>query len=186
MYQKLNYLASSMMPDYTGGFMKGNFFKMTVGNYFYRQIGIITNLSYKISNDTPWEIAIDEPEGGTAAEKKLYELPHIIDVDLTFIPIGLQNNGDNKIPEKGVNSPVILQGDTNPWVNGAIIEGGQGVRFADYGANFIGSDVERKLPKNLPIIPIEKRQVDISAIKILDPARMTPLNLQTPPPPPSP
>ena len=184
MYQKLNYLASSMMPDYTGGFMKGNFFKMTVGNYFYRQIGIITNLSYKISNDTPWEIAIDEPEGGTAAEKKLYELPHIIDVDLTFIPIGLQNNGDNKIPEKGVNSPVILQGDTNPWVNGAIIEGGQGVRFADYGANFIGSDVERKLPKNLPIIPIEKRQVDISAIKILDPARMTPFPLQIPPPPP--
>ena len=140
MYQKLNYLASSMMPDYTDGYMKGNFFKMTVGNYFYRQIGIITNLSFKISNDTPWEIAIDEPEGGTAAARKLYELPHIIDVDLTFIPVGLQNNGDNMIPEKGVNSPVILQGDTNPWVNGATIEGGNGVTFASYGANYEGSD----------------------------------------------
>lgn len=150
MYQKLNYLASSMMPDYTGGYMKGNFFKMTVGNYFYRQIGIITNLSFKVSNDTPWEIAIDEPEGGTAAERKLYELPHIIDVSLTFIPVGLQNNGNNLIPEKGVNSPVMLQGDTNPWVNGAKIESGEGVTFASYGANYVGSDAEKTTdPKNL-------------------------------------
>lgn len=187
MYQKLNYLASSMMPDYNGGFMKGNFFRMTVGNYFYRQIGIITNLSYKISNDTPWEIAIDEPEGGTAAERKLYELPHIIDVDLTFIPIGLQDNGDNLIPEKGINSPVILQGDTNPWVRNATIEGGQGVRFVNHGPNYVGSDVERLLPKKLPTIPYQKRQVDISAIKILDPTKMTPLNLRpAAPQPPSP
>lgn len=174
MYQKLNYLASSMMPDYTDGYMKGNFFKMTIGNYFYRQIGIITNLSFKISNDTPWEIAIDEPEGGTAAERKLYELPHIIDVDLTFIPIGLQNNGDNMIPEKGVNSPVMLQGDTNPWVKGATIEGGNGVRFADYGSNYVGSDVERVLPTTIPTAPLSKRQEDISALKALDPTRLTP------------
>lgn len=176
MYQKLNYLASSMMPDYEGGYMKGNFFRMTVGNYFYRQIGIITNLSYKISNDTPWEIAIDEPERGTAAERQLYELPHIIDVDLTFIPIGLQNNGDNLIPEKGINSPVILQGDTNPWVNNATIEGGQGVTFANHGSNYVGSDVERILTARA--IPISSRQVSISAIPKLDPTKIKPLNLQ--------
>jgi hypothetical protein len=179
MYQKLNYLASSMMPDYTGGYMKGNFFRMTVGNYFYRQIGIITNLSYKISNDTPWEIAIDEPERGTAAERQLYELPHIIDVDLTFIPIGLQNNGDNLIPEKGITSPVILQGDTNPWVNNATIEGGQGVTFANHGSNYVGSDVERSLTaKAIPIPSIQQRQVSISAIPVIDPKKIKPLNLQ--------
>ena len=179
MYQKLNYLASSMMPDYEGGYMKGNFFRMTVGNYFYRQIGIITNLSYKISNDTPWEIAIDEPERGTAAERQLYELPHIIDVDLTFIPIGLQNNGDNLIPEKGINSPVILQGDTNPWVNNATIEGGQGVTFANHGSNYVGSDVERSLTaRAIPIPSIQQRQVSISAIPMIDPKKIKPLNLQ--------
>lgn len=178
MYQKLNYLASSMMPDYEGGYMKGNFFRMTVGNYFYRQIGIITNLSYKISNDTPWEIAIDEPERGTAAERQLYELPHIIDVDLTFIPIGLQNNGDNLIPEKGINSPVILQGDTNPWVNNATIEGGQGVTFANHGSNYVGSDVERSLTaRAIPIPSIQQRQVS-SAISVIDPKKIKPLNLQ--------
>lgn len=148
MYQKLNFLASSMMPDYTGGYMKGNFFRMTVGNYFYRQIGIIQNLTYKISNDTPWEIAIDEPEGGTSAAKQLYELPHIIDVSLTFIPIGLQNNGNNQIPQIGTNSPVILQGDTNPWVSGSIIGEGAGIaavvdgKPTPYNANYVGSDLE--------------------------------------------
>lgn len=186
MYQKLNYLASSMMPDYTGGFMKGNFFKMTVGNYFYRQIGIITNLSFKISNDTPWEIAIDEPEGGTAAERKLYELPHIIDVSLTFIPIGLQNNGDNQIPEKGVTSPVMLQGDNNPWVKGAKIGSGEGVTFASYGASYEGSDIERVLPKTIPTAPLKKPEYDVSALRLLDPARMKPLNLQPITPTPSP
>jgi hypothetical protein len=181
MYQKLNFLASSMMPDYSGGYMKGNFFKMTVGNYFYRQTGIITNLSYKVSNETPWEIAIDEPEGGTAAERKLYELPHIIDVSLTFIPIGLQNNIFNQIPQKGVKSPVMLQGDTNPWINNAKVEKGEGVVFATAGANYVGSDVEKQLqlPKKADIISSKPVNLyDTTSLKTLDPNRLTPLNLQ--------
>jgi hypothetical protein len=148
MYQKLNYLASTVMPDYTGGYMKGNYTKMTVGNYLYRQTGVLTNVSYKISNDTPWEIAVDEPEQGNAASKNLYELPHIIDVTLTFIPIGLQNNIDNKIPQKGVTSPVILQRDVNTWVKENKIEAGIG---ENANVNYVGSNSE---------IPIQLPQID--------------------------
>lgn len=186
MYQKLNYLASTTMPDYTGGYMKGNYTKMTVGNYLYRQIGVLTNVSYKISNDTPWEIAIDEPEQGNAAEKNSYELPHIIDVTLTFIPIGLQNNGNNLIPQKGVKSPVILQRDVNTWVDDNVIGEGIGQLAS---ANYVGSD-----NMNNPIIktPLEstismeknKNLYDTSALKMLDPNKLTPTNIEqgTPPP----
>jgi hypothetical protein len=148
MYQKLNYLASTVMPDYSSankenntGYMKGNYTKMTVGNYLYRQIGILTNISYKISNDTPWEISVDEPEGGNAAVNGSYELPHIIDVTLTFIPIGLQNNDKNQIPQKGVTSPVILQRDINTWVNDNKIEAGVN---QDASGEFEGSDANKK------------------------------------------
>ena len=40
MYQKLNYLASSLTPTYTPqGYMAGNLCKMTVGGYIYEQYG---------------------------------------------------------------------------------------------------------------------------------------------------
>jgi len=87
MWQKLNYLMSTVMPDYdtTSNAMKGNYTKLTIGNYMYRQPGIIKSLNYKISNDVPWEIAIDDPElpGGST----LYELPQVMTVSMTFAPI---------------------------------------------------------------------------------------------------
>lgn len=120
MYQKLNYLASTIMPEYTeNGLMRGNYTKLTLGSYFYRQTGIITNLSYKVPNDSPWEIAMDQPETG---EKTKYILPHIIEVNMTFIPIGLQHNEKGNLnPKKGVNSPVMVQKGENTWIdNGQI------------------------------------------------------------------
>ena len=57
MYQKLNYLASILAPDYsTGGFMRGNLIRLTIGGYLYEQHGFITGLTYDISNDTSWEL----------------------------------------------------------------------------------------------------------------------------------
>ena len=60
MYQKLNYLASSLAPDYSKsiGYMRGNLATLTVGGYFYEQPGIITGLSYSVPEESPWEIAI--------------------------------------------------------------------------------------------------------------------------------
>lgn len=97
MYQKLNYLMSGMAGKYNNGLLEGTFSRLTIGNYIDRQHGIIKSLNYKINmNETPWEIALDEPEGG----KKLLILPHIIDVSLTFQPIGVNNQGNNELPQR--------------------------------------------------------------------------------------
>jgi hypothetical protein len=87
MYKKLNYLASSLAPDYspTGGNMRGNMVKLTVGGYFYEQPGIITGLSYNIAEDTSWEIGIG-PDG--KPDTTVSEVPHVIRVTgFNFIPI---------------------------------------------------------------------------------------------------
>jgi len=84
MWQKLNYLYSNTMPDYSSdGVMRGPYMKLTLGDYMFRQPGIIKNMTYTINNDSPWEIAIDEPESGG----NLYELPHVMTIQMTFAPI---------------------------------------------------------------------------------------------------
>jgi hypothetical protein len=85
MWQKLNYLYSNTMPDYSNNVMRAPYMKLTLGNYMYRQPGIIKNLTYSIGSDSPWEIAIDDPENG--AGDKLYELPHVMTIQMTFAPI---------------------------------------------------------------------------------------------------
>ena len=87
MYKKLNYLASSLAPDYSdvGGFMKGNLHKMTIGGYLFEQVGIIKSLTYDIPEETPWEIGINDVGG---LDNNVKELPHMIKVtNLTFVPI---------------------------------------------------------------------------------------------------
>jgi hypothetical protein len=87
MYRKLNYLASSLAPDYSevGGFMKGNLHKMSIGGYLFEQVGIIKSLTYDIPEETPWEIGINDVGG---FDDNVKELPHMIKVtNLSFIPI---------------------------------------------------------------------------------------------------
>jgi len=86
MHKKLNYLASTLAPDYTeAGFMRGNLVRLTVGGYLYEQPGFITSLNYDIPQDSTWEIAINE-EGGSDSSVK--ELPHMIKVSgFNFTPI---------------------------------------------------------------------------------------------------
>jgi hypothetical protein len=83
MWQKLNYLYSNTMPDYSNNVMRAPYMKLTLGDYLFRQPGVIKNMSYTISNDSPWEIAIDDPESGST----LYELPHVMNITMTFAPI---------------------------------------------------------------------------------------------------
>ena len=87
MWQKLNYLYSNTMPDYDGTIMRGPYMKLTIGNYIYRQPGIIKNLTYTIDNKSPWEISIDDPERKAIGGNPLYELPHVMDVQMTFAPV---------------------------------------------------------------------------------------------------
>jgi len=95
MYKKLNYLASNLAPDYSGayGYMKGCFITLTVGGYLYEQPGFITNLSYDIITEMPWEIAINDTNGDPDPTVK--QLSHMIKVgSFDFTPI------HNFIPQK--------------------------------------------------------------------------------------
>tara|TARA_R110000803_G_scaffold21758_3_gene54508 strand:+ start:204 stop:2132 length:1929 start_codon:yes stop_codon:yes gene_type:complete len=94
MYKKLNFLASSLAPDYsTGGFMRGNLARLTVGGYLYNQLGIIKSLTYTVPQESTWEIGINT-EGGE--DKDVKQLPHMINVTgFSFTPI------ENSVPQKG-------------------------------------------------------------------------------------
>lgn len=84
-YQKLNYLASSTAPDYSNGYMKGNLLRLTIGDYLYIVPGFITNLTYTIPEDAPWEIALNSPEDGD--DSGVMETPKLFEVNVNFTPI---------------------------------------------------------------------------------------------------
>lgn len=86
MYQKLNYLASNLTPDYSGnGYMRGPMMRLTVGGYLYSQPGFITNLTYTVDENSPWEIGIDDFNADS--DNSVKELPHVIRVSMNYTPI---------------------------------------------------------------------------------------------------
>ncbi len=102
MYQKLNNLIGNLSPDYTNansGLMRGPFTRMTIGNWIENQPGIINTLSYKVSSDSPWEVNMDD-------SPKLV-LPHIVEVNLSFTPIGVQTKTETKIPNKASKTQLV-------------------------------------------------------------------------------
>ena len=90
MYQKLNYLASSLAPTYTtNGYMAGNLVKMTVGNYIYEQYGFISSITYDIPQESSWDLSLN-PQNSEISRDDLNpdELPYMIKVTgLKFTPI---------------------------------------------------------------------------------------------------
>ncbi len=136
MYQKLNYLKSTLAPDYsTEGYMRGNIHQLTLGGYFYETPGIINSLTYTIPNDTTWEIGIPsnnqeiEAEGGiTFRNPEVKELPHRIEVSMDFKPIF------KFLPEKVKD------------INGG---GRINQRFISLEDNLGGNNLYQKTPSNL-------------------------------------
>jgi hypothetical protein len=117
MYQKLNYLMSTLTPDYNKqNRMRGNISELTIGDYVKYQPGVITNLDMVIDDDANWEIAIDEPETGHDAD--MHELPHMIKCNMTFLPIY------NFLPRKSAEVPFIgidnteKGGEDKEWLQG--------------------------------------------------------------------
>jgi hypothetical protein len=79
LYTKINNLMSSFTPDYSAaGLMRGNVGYLTVGDYLYRVPGVFTSM--KITNllETHWE---------TNLEGDIYELPKLMNINLSFKPI---------------------------------------------------------------------------------------------------
>ena len=103
MYQKLNYLMSNLMPDYNGTLMRGPMMRMTVGNWLDGQFGILNSLSYSVPQDSPWEIGLKTNKGDTLI------LPHVLEVSMTFTPIGSQTKKVNTISSKSTATANIAQ-----------------------------------------------------------------------------
>jgi hypothetical protein len=92
MYHKLNYLASSLAPDYSAnGYMRGNLATLTVGGYLHEQPGIIKSINYSVPQESPWEIGIDNigvDSVDDGMDRGVNQLPHMIKVTgFQFIPI---------------------------------------------------------------------------------------------------
>lgn len=120
MYQKLNYLQSSLTPNFSNsGYMRGNIHQLTIGGYFLEQPGVITSLNYTMPQDSTWEIGIPsdskdvESAGGiTYRDPSVKELTHRIDVQVQFKPIhtflpqivGSSFDSDNKLGILGKNA----------------------------------------------------------------------------------
>ena len=119
MYKKLNYLASSLTPEYSpNGYMRGNMVQLTVGGYLYEQPGIITGLTYNIEENTTWEIGINT--FGTF-DSSVKELPHILRVTgFNFIPIHRFR------PE--------LQDNLNDYKHYIALANGEGAQNNNYGS----------------------------------------------------
>ena len=87
LYNKLNYLVSSLAPDYdlTSGFMRGNYVYMTVGNWLVDVPGVIKGINLQIPKSSPWEIG-RKPDG--SIDNTVGQLPHVVQVTgLQFTPI---------------------------------------------------------------------------------------------------
>jgi hypothetical protein len=129
MYRKLNFLASNLAPDYSEyGYMRGPLVTLTVGGYFYNQPGFITGLTYEMSEETPWEIGINETGD---YDKSVKELTHIIKVSsFAFTPIHtfpvrkqINNYGgtDGKVTKNGYGKEryiALKTGDNNLYGEG--------------------------------------------------------------------
>jgi hypothetical protein len=93
MYKKLNYLASTLAPDYSPeGYMRGNLVQLTIGGYLYEQPGFITGLTYEMGEESPWEIGIGTKsildDGTVPEDRTVKELTQIIKVTgFNFTPI---------------------------------------------------------------------------------------------------
>lgn len=86
MYEKLNFLASSLAPEYldasSTGYMAGNIAYITLGDYINDQPGIITSVDLDIPQESPWEIT-----SASESDNITRQLPHMIKVSINFTPI---------------------------------------------------------------------------------------------------
>jgi hypothetical protein len=113
-YQKVNYLASTLHPDYqTGtGFMRGSLHKLTIGEYFYRTTGVITSMNITVDDNYPWEIKMTQPELRNSVfgpqndpaldDRGQMEVPQILKIQMNFKPIM------DKLPQRGLKEPIII------------------------------------------------------------------------------
>jgi len=75
MYRKLNYLVSQTAGEYNKTRLRGNFCRLTIGDYHNRLPGFFTNISLKWNKEYPWDIALYQ--GGVGSMADIPESSHI-------------------------------------------------------------------------------------------------------------
>ncbi len=88
-YKKLNFLASTLAPDYSdSGYMGGVLTTLTLGGWCYELPGFINSLSLEVPQESPWDIAIaDEVIKKGSGDPNVKEMPHICNVSMEYTPI---------------------------------------------------------------------------------------------------
>ena len=145
-YSKLNYLASIMAPDYTtGGFMRGNLIKVTIGDYLTDVPGVVTGFTFTPNEEAGWDVARTTSKTNLDEQGKLivpdntsfgltqeavnndsggYILPRLIEVSgfsfkpiHTFIPKLVNSKFVDNKDGRFVDAPFINFGKTNGETN---------------------------------------------------------------------
>lgn len=125
LYSKLNYLASLTAPDYSSaGYMRGNFIKLTIGDYLSAVPGFMTNLTYTISNNTPWNTGrYNDPNSGAKYGTRDLDspiVPLVVEVQLSFVPVHnfLPRKSDNFVTSVDANGNIATNGKvTSPFIS---------------------------------------------------------------------
>ena len=147
-YEKISYLASLTAPDYSNstGFMRGNFVKLTIGDYLTQTPGFINNINYSIANNVPWDIA--RFENGTLLNDGTQILPMVINVSMTFTPV------HNFVPKTGRN----FVGNQNKFDKATYVANREAAeRFGSKVSNISGTTL-----KSTPVpIPTSPGQINI-------------------------
>jgi hypothetical protein len=171
LYQKLNYIVSSLYPDYNSdGFMRGNLHKLTIGEYFYRTPGVITSMNITVDDNYPWEIKFTEPEVSSSLNKTSnfpnptlntdgssdfqksnsdadqMELPQVLNVQVSFKPIL------NELPSLSKH-----RGNFNNDQKGILISNDVGVQ-----ENFINRIYNVPKEKQITFIPKNKFPTELT------------------------
>ena len=155
LFRKLNYLVSTTAPTYSDGRMRGTFVKVTIGSMIKETPGFFSSIGLSWQKDYPWEIAMDSPEGGL--DKKMMELPHVLDVQCNFTPI------HNFIPKTSIqSSPFLLPKGTN-WLKQGVareadrnyLPSGFTEAFYDKGGKFQGGGIDPNTPLNATEIDVD-------------------------------
>jgi hypothetical protein len=83
MWKKLQYLSTMTMPQYGGGDgYQGTLITFRLGSLYNGKLAFIENLSYTMSDETPWEISM------LASENQLGELPMGVDISIGLKILG--------------------------------------------------------------------------------------------------
>jgi len=148
-YQKLNYLASTVTPQYTDyGYMTGNITKLTVGGYLKDQHGKIDSISFEIPEESPWLVNDVQYQKQPSHDLNtvVNELPFIIKVQMRFTPIHnfrpelathvLDNRfGDQRYITKEYTPPEVKNTQNNEKdTGGEFLKGGKVTDYEGGGA----------------------------------------------------